>query len=177
MADEKQKALWRAEFEAYLSRVDLEEAKAGLEGLSARLSQARSLAEFLEAPKQLLFDMAQEAYFKFQGGRLKEAEAIFKGLTLFEPSIAYFHTALGTVYQKQKRYFDALVEFTLALEIEPKDVTALCNRAESFLQFPGGENLAKEDLEKLLEVDPQAKSAWAKRGKLLQNKINTLLAK
>ena len=126
-------------------------------------------------PKKMLFDIAEQAYLKFKGGRLDEARVMFRGLTLMDHTVAYFHTGLGAIYQKEQKYFDALAEYTVAIELDPEDVTAYVNRGETYYLMGLWEK-PLEDLSKAIELDPKGKDPWANRARFLKKKIEGELA-
>ncbi len=127
-------------------------------------------AELKGMPPQILFKMSEFGYLQFKRGNLKDAEIIFKGLSILDHRKAYFHTLLGAIHQRQDRWFDAIAEYTLALEIDPNDVTSYVNRGE-ILYRVGYYDEPLQDFEKAIALDPQGKNSWANRARALKNVI------
>ena len=121
---------WLKALAELLDRIDPKDSERALKDMESFIYGDATWAETQGIPRQLLFDVAEQAYLKFKGGRLKEAKDLFKGLTILDHTIGYFHTALGAIYQKEQLYFDALAEYTVAIELDPNDITAYVNRGE-----------------------------------------------
>lgn len=121
-------------------------------------------------PADMLREISKIAYFLFQKKSYKEAEVIFKGLSVIDHRNWYYHAALGAIYQKQKYYEQAIDEYTAALHIKEDEITSLTNRGESYFQL-GLEDQALQDFDKAISLDASDKNPWARRAKLLKNKI------
>ncbi|MFO1518568.1 MAG: tetratricopeptide repeat protein [bacterium] len=127
-------------------------------------------AELQGVPPKLLFEISEHGYLQFQRGRFKEAETIFKGLSTLDHKNAYYHSVLGAIYQKQDRLGDALAEYTVAVEMNPKDIASFVNRGEIYYRL-GGVEEPLEDFNAAIALDPQAKNPWANRARFLKNAI------
>jgi Flp pilus assembly protein TadD len=99
-------------------------------------------------------------------GRLKEATSIFEGLVVVDSHNPYIQGILGSIYQQQHRYELALIRYNNALELNPDDVNALCNRGEVLLT-QGKFQEAAIDLKRAIELDPEKKDGAANRARLL----------
>src|SRR3972149_3255258 len=76
------------------------------------------------------YSVAELGYTMFEQGRLRDAQTIFQGLVISNPYDAYFHTMLGSIYQKQGFVDGALEEYSLALALDPANLEADGNRGE-----------------------------------------------
>lgn len=161
---------WLTSLKELLDRIDPKDTERALKDMEAFVFGEATWREVQGIPKQMLFDIAEQAYLKFKGGRLEEAGQLFKGLSLLDNTIAYFHTALGAIYQKEQKYFDALAEYTVAIELDPKDITAFVNRGETYYLM-GLDEQPLEDLEAAIQLDPESKDPWANRARFLKKKI------
>ncbi len=124
-------------------------------------------AELQGISAELLFEITEQAYLLFQRAKLHEAAIILTGLTLLDEKNAYYHTLLGAIFQKAGKLTEALAEYTLALEIDPNDVTSCVNRGEIYYQC-GVEDAALKDFEKAIALDPSEKDLWANRARVLK---------
>src|SRR5262245_16809689 len=107
-----------------LDRIDPKDSEMALKNIEEFIEGDATWAQVQGVPQQMLVDIAERGYLKFKSGRLGEAETLFKGLSMIDHKTAYYHTALGAIYQKQEKYLDALAEYTVATELDPQDTTA-----------------------------------------------------
>ena len=168
-------AEWIEALNELVARIEPKDTEKALEDMKEFVEGDATWAETQGIPKQMLFDIAEQAYLKFKGGRLKEAKDLFKGLCLLDHTVAYFHTGLGAVYQKEQQYFDALAEYTVAIELDPGDITAYVNRGEVYYHM-GLDEQPLEDLDQAIALDPEGKDPWANRARFLKKKIEDELA-
>jgi len=135
-----------------------------------------TLAQLENMSREKLYDFAELGYSLFQSGKLEEATRIFEGLVTYNPYDAYFHSALGAIYQKQKMYEQALKQYDLAIKLNPKDICSLTNRGETYLTL-GKIKEAANDLKIAVSLDPQQKDPWAMRSRALITAIQSALGK
>lgn len=166
---------WLVALHELLERIDPKDAEQALKDIEAFVEGEMTWAEVQGIPQQLLFDIAERGYLKFKGGRLQEAESLFRGLSMLDHKTAYFHTALGAIYQKQENYLDALAEYTVALELDPEDITALVNRGEVYY-LVGYVDEPLQDFEGALRLDPEGKDPWGNRARFLKKRLEAELA-
>jgi len=127
-------------------------------------------AELFNFTPQMLLQMEEFGYAQFKIGRYPDAERVFKVLTVLDWNNHYYHSMMGTILQRQKRYGEAIAEYTQAIELYSKDVVSLTNRGEIFLQH----NLlteAEEDLKKAVDTDIDGKNKWVNRAKMLLTQL------
>ena len=125
-----------------------------------------TLAQLEGISREQLYDFAELGYTMFKSGKLEDASKIFEGLVTYNPYDAYFHSALGAIYQKQKRYDDSIRQYDLAIKFNPQDTCSFANRGETFLML-GRLQEAAQDFQKAIELDPDEKDPWAMRARAL----------
>ncbi|MBI2083095.1 MAG: tetratricopeptide repeat protein [Deltaproteobacteria bacterium] len=125
-----------------------------------------SISDLARFPKKKLMRLAEIGYFKYKYGRYQEAMKIFETLIAVDNANPYYHTALGGVYQKMGRYVDAVVEYTRAYRLNPKDLCVFVNRGEIYLKHKNFRKAA-EDFRNAIVLDSEGKSLWANRARSL----------
>lgn len=158
-----------------LDKIDPKDSEKALKDLEEFIHGDSTWAQVQGIPQQLLVDVAERGYLKFKSGRFKEAEILFKGLSILDHKTAYYHTALGAIYQKQENYLDALAEYTVAAELDPEDTTAFVNRGEIYYML-GLEDEPMQDFESAIKLDPEGKDPWANRARFLKKQFLEELA-
>jgi tetratricopeptide (TPR) repeat protein len=161
---------WLGTLKELLDRLDPKDGEKALENMGAFVDGDMTWAQVQGIPQQMLVEIAERGYLKFKSGRFKEAEDLFKGLVLMDHRTAYYHTALGAIYQKQSNFFDALAEYTVALELDAQDITAYVNRGEVYYLM-GLDEQPLKDLEEAIKLDPNKKDPWANRARVLKKQI------
>ncbi len=122
------------------------------EQLLALINKEATFQDFFNLSDDVLLAWANQGYLFYKQGKYEEAEVIFKGLVTLNPKVAYYHTALGSLYEAQERYDEAVEEFNKALEIDENDICALVNRGEISLR-KGDVLKAADDFKKGIELD------------------------
>lgn len=125
-----------------------------------------TLAQLEGRSRDELLDHAETGYAAFRADDMDTARAVFEGLVSYDPYVAYFHSALGTVYQRAGRLDEALRQYELALKFHPHDTAALVNRGEVLLGL-GRRAEALEHLQRAIACDPERKDPWALRARWL----------
>ncbi|MBI4211475.1 MAG: tetratricopeptide repeat protein [Deltaproteobacteria bacterium] len=123
-------------------------------------------AELFHFTPEMLFQMAEHGYAQLQAGRLQDAERVFKVLTVLDWNNSYYHSMMGTILQRQKRYGEAIAEYSQAIELYHDDVVSLTHRGEIYLQH-GLLDDARKDLERAVTLDPAKENRWAGRARIL----------
>lgn len=125
-----------------------------------------TLGELEGIGKDVQYGLAEQGYKMINSGKLGDAEKVFKGLIALDPFDSYFHTALGSILQKQDVKDEAIVEYSRALQINPFNATALANRGE--IHFQKGELLeAMRDIQAALHNDPEGEEPATVRCRVL----------
>lgn len=153
---------------------DIEEAVKGFLTGDLTLAQLEGMtAENLYAIADLGYDLLEE-------GKLTEAQKIFEGLNVYNPFDSYFHSALGSIYQKQGKKEEALKRYQAALELYPEDINSWTNAGELMLGMAGEYHAtgrsddavslfegAINAFRKSLELDPEGATGSALRARAL----------
>ena len=100
--------------------------------------------------------VSELGYALAEQGRNAEAIAIFEGLVALAPATAYFESALGALWLREKNYRRAIQYLNKALETDSKNIPSRVNRGEALLQL-GEPEKAREDLEFVLAQEIDAK--------------------
>jgi tetratricopeptide (TPR) repeat protein len=125
-----------------------------------------SVSDLMGLPRKKLSRLAEIGYVKYKYGRYPEALQIFKTLSTLDSINAYYHTALGGVYQKLGKYVDSVISYSRSLRINPKDVCPHVNRGEIYLRHRNFKKAA-DDFKNAILLDPQGKNLWANRARSL----------
>lgn len=136
------------------------------EVLHAFLNDKISLAELKGITKDQLLVLSEAGYVKFKHGRIEEAEKIFQGLILLDHRNAYFHAMMGAINQRKDRPIEAIMEYSLAVKIDVKDINSFVNRGEIYLKHKNYRKAA-EDFRAAILLDPKGLNLWANRARSL----------
>lgn len=156
--------------EAKLAQKSPEEKKASLEKLEKFISGEMTWAEVKGFPKVLLKELAHLGHSRFKAKDFPQAEAIFKGLSILDHNNWYYRTSLGAIYQRQGLFEEAVDEYSAALLLNEKEITALANRGECYMMMEDFQK-ALQDFKAVTQMDPEQKNAWGKRAHLLYKKL------
>jgi len=129
-----------------------------------------SWAEMFGIPKKTIHDMVEYGYLQFQAGRYEDAERFFKMLTIMDWKNSYFHSMMGSILQRQKRFGEAVAEYSEAIKLNPNDVVSLTNRGEIYMQHKLLDD-AVADFDKATLLDPKKENKWANRARVLKAQI------
>ena len=134
-----------------------------------------SWADLSQYTPEKLLKIAEMGYNQFQLGESDSAERLFKGLSVIEPRNFYYHQMLGAIYQKKDRTSEAIVEYTISVDLNPKDLVSLTNRGEVYFKL-GVNELAAADFDQAIALDPKSEDKWANRARMLKEQV-TLMQK
>lgn len=127
-------------------------------------------AELKGYPQSFLKLLTQTSYMIYKSGDLGRAEILFKGLAIIDHTNWYYRSVLGSIYQKQKQYTQAIDEYGMALSLNEKEIASLTNRGECYWHLNNQAN-AEADWKLAIQLDPQLKTPWGKRASTLLNKV------
>ena len=82
------------------------------------------------------------------------------------PYDAYFHTVLGSIYQKQENIDGALEEYSIAIGLDPANLEAYVNRGELLIR-KGNFEYAASDFKNAMQLDPDGQNPSANRARAL----------
>ena len=112
------------------------------------------------------YGLAEIGYQLFLQGKYDEAKKIFEGLIVLNPYDGYFHSVLGSILARSGEPDKAIQEYAIAINLEPKDLQVLVNRAELILKKVQFED-ALSDLKKAIAMDPDGLHPAVIRAKAL----------
>ncbi len=112
------------------------------------------------------YGIAEIGYQLFSQGKYSEAKKIFEGLIVLNPYDGYFHSVLGSILARTGESDKAIQEYSIAINLEPKDLQILVNRAELILK-KGQFEEALSDLKKAIAMDPEGLNPAVIRAKAL----------
>jgi Flp pilus assembly protein TadD len=125
-----------------------------------------SVADVAGLSRKRLRQLTEVGHTKLRYGRLDEATEIFKALARVDHKNYYYRSALGGVYQKLKKWVEAVANYTIAIRLNPHDTASLVNRGEIFLRHDKYKKAA-EDFRNAILADKQGKNLWANRARSL----------
>lgn len=132
----------------------------------------RWLELYKMGPEELL-EIAKAGFVHFENGRNAAARRIFRGLSVVDPENFYNHSMVGAIAQREEKWAEAILEYSVALDLNPEDLTSYTNRGECYFRL-GFFDKAKHDLSAATRRDPKKQNAWANRARLLQQQIQTI---
>ena len=96
-------------------------------------------------------------YVHDHAAAVKYFDKLIKSGQRAEPIMYYLR---GESLFKLDRYAEAIRDFSMALEMEPDNQNAFQRRGAAIMAMTGDADLAKKDLEKAIELDPQVDRAY-----------------
>lgn len=135
-----------------------------------------SWADMFNIPKKLVRDMVEYGYLQFQAGRYEEAERFFKMLTIMDWNNSYYHSMMGSILQRQKRFGEAVAEYSEAVKLNGRDIVSLTNRGEIYMLHKLFED-AVGDFQKAISFDPKKENKWANRARVMLMQIDQIKKK
>ena len=129
-----------------------------------------SWADLSKYTPERLLQIAEMGYNQFKLGRYDSAERIFKGLTVIDPENYYYHQMLGATFQRKDQYPEAIVEYSVAFELNKQDMVSVTNRGEVYFKL-GIYELANADFDAAIILDEKGDDKWANRARMLREQI------
>jgi tetratricopeptide (TPR) repeat protein len=123
-------------------------------------------AELTGLTMQEAYAFAEIAYNLFEQGKYDQAQTIVEGLVISNPYDGYFHGLLGAIYGRKGMHEEAAEEYSIAIELDPTNLSAFVNRAEILLQH-GEIELALKDLKSAIDLDPKGEKPFGVRARAL----------
>jgi len=124
---------------------DIEEAVSGFLVGDITLAQLEGISA------EEMYSIADTGYDLFEAGKLEDAKKIFEGLACYNPMDAYFHSVLGSIYQKEENFEEATKQYRGAVELYPEDISSWTNLGETLFVWAGRLQTAG-DTEKAVEA-------------------------
>lgn len=159
-----------AKLEEEYKDIPEEELAAGAQKIQDFINGHIGWADLFNFTPEMLFQLAEFGYTQFQNGRYEDAERVFKTLTILDWNNNYYHSMMGSILQRQKRYGEAIAEYTQAIELSAEDAVSLTHRGEIYLQH-GLLKEAREDFERAILLDPEGENRWANRARMLLTQV------
>jgi Flp pilus assembly protein TadD len=147
--------------------------KSGAERFKSFLRGELSWAEIFNMPPEMTKQMIEYGYLQFQNARYEDAERFFKVLTILDWNNSYYHSMMGSILQRQKRYGEAIAEYSVAIGLNPSDIVSYTNRGDIFFQHNKLDE-AEADLIKAVQLDETKEDKWANHAKVLLLKIKVI---
>ncbi len=127
-------------------------------------------ADLADWTPEKLHETAKEGYAQYEAAQYDQAEIIFKGLTVLDPDNFYYHQMLGACFQQQKKFAESIVEYSIAVDLKPDDITSFTNRGEVYYELKLWD-LAERDFNEAIRLDTTGGDRWANRSRLLLKKL------
>ncbi len=156
----------------------VEEIEEAIEGF---LTGDLTLAQLEGMTAEDLYGIADMGYDLLEEGKVDDAQKLFEGLNVYNPFDPYFHSVLGSIYQRQGNMEDALRHYESAVELYPEDINSWTNAGEIMLELSAewmSDEEKKSDAETLfqeaihclqqsIELDPEGENASSLRARAL----------
>ena len=137
-----------------------------MEKLLAFIEERISIADLKGIRKDQMDTLSEMGYIKLKHGRVDEADIIFKGLTILDHRNAYYHACMGAVHQKKERPVEAIMEYSIAINLNRRDMSSRVNRGEIYLRHKNYKKAA-EDFRAAILLDSTGSDLWANRARSL----------
>lgn len=121
------------------------------------------------------YAFAEIGWTLLQQGKLQEAQAVIAGLVLSNPYDSNLHALLGSVHGQRGSTDEALREYGIAIDLDPKNLAARVNRAELLLRT-GRIPEAVEDLKQAVALDPKGEKPAGVRARALAGATSRIVA-
>ncbi len=140
-----------------------------------------TLAQLEGLSAEDLYGIADMGYDLLEEGKVDEARKVFEGLNVYNPFDPYFHSILGSIYQRLGESDMALRHYESAVELYPEDVNSWTNAGEIMLEKSAelmqaektreaAETLFKEAihcLDQSIKLDPEGENPSSLRARAL----------
>lgn len=166
-------AAWVPKVEQALKQVPAEHLEKAKKEVDKMLSGDLSWADLSQYTPERLMQIAELGFNQFRVGQYDSAERLFKGLTVIDPDNYYFHQMLGATFQRKEKYAEAVVEYSVAADLNPSDVVSFTNRGEVYFKL-GVFELAIADFDKAIALDTKSEDKWANRARMLREQIRLM---
>lgn len=160
-----------ASIEEQYKDVPAEEVERGARKIKDFIDDKLNWAQLFDFTPEMLFQVAEFGFMQFKTGRYEDAERVFKVLTVLDWNNAYYHSVMGSILQRQKRYGEAIAEYSQAIELDPDDIVSYTNRGEVLLMH-GILDEATADLDQAMRLDPDGEDEFANRARVLRKEID-----
>jgi len=80
---------------------------------------------------------------------------------------------MGSILQRQKRFGEAVAEYSEAVKLNPNDIVSLTNRGEIYMQHKLFDD-AVSDFDKAIALDPKKENKWASRARVMKMQVEQI---
>jgi tetratricopeptide (TPR) repeat protein len=164
---------WVPKIEEALKNVPKDQLEKAKKEVDKLLTGDLSWADLSQYTPERLTQIAELGFNQFRSGQYDSAERLFKGLTVIDPDNFYFHQMLGATFQRKEQYPEAILEYSVAADLNPTDVVSFTNRGEIYFKL-GIVELANADFDKAIGLDAKGEDKWANRARMLQEQIKLM---
>lgn len=157
----------------YLKTIPREQKEKHVEEFKKYLEGEMTWGEIVHITKRMQKEIARVAYLKFKMGDFARAESLFKGLAIIDHTNWYYRAALGAIFQKQKKYHDACLEYTAALSLKESEPSCLVNRGECFFMQVQHDQ-ARADFDVVVQSTLAPNNPWMMRAKVMIKRLDLM---
>ena len=125
-----------------------------------------NLAEALKLEPQQMAALIALGHQFYENGKYKTAKDIFQGIQVLDAKNPYAPAILGSIAQREKKYANAISQYSLAIALHPKGISLLVNRGECYLA-EGKLAEAGADFRDAIQLDPKQTDPAANRARFL----------
>lgn len=161
------------QLEAALKQVPPDQLGAAKKEADKLLAGDLSWADLSKYTPERLMQIAELGFNQFRIGQYDSAERLFKGLTVIDPDNYYFHQMLGATFQRKEKYPEAIIEYSVASDLNPSDLVSITNRGEVYFKL-GIFEMATIDFDRAILLDPKNEDKWANRARMLREQIRLM---
>jgi len=161
------------QIEAALKNVSADKLAAAKKEAEKFLTGDMSWADLTQYTPEKRAQMAEMGFNQFRMAQYDSSEKIFKGLTIIDPENFYYHQMLGATFQRKEQNAEAILEYSIAADLNPKDVVSITNRGEIYFKL-GIFELANADFDRAIGLDPKNEDKWANRARMLREQIRLM---
>lgn len=157
----------------YLSTLSDDEKKKSLEQYRKYIAGEMTWGEIRGITKRMQRELARYAHLKFKMKDFKEAEKMYKGLAIIDHTNWYYRAALGAVYQKQRKYDDAIDEYDISIALKDDEMSNYVNRGECLMMIKDFSG-ARKDFDTVTTRDLPKNNSWMVRAMAFQARLTIL---
>ncbi len=161
------------QIEEALKKVPADKLAAAKKEAEKFLSGDMSWADLTQYTPEKQARMAEMGFNQFRLAQYDSSEKIFKGLTVIDPDNFYYHQMLGATFQRKEKHAEAILEYSIAMDLNPGDVVSITNRGEIYFKL-GIFELASVDFDRAIGLDPKNEDKWANRARMLKEQIRLM---
>jgi tetratricopeptide (TPR) repeat protein len=129
---------------------------------------------FFGFSKQSIEAMAALGFNLYEQGKVRDAEAVFRGLVALDGTQYYGYAGLGALALLEEKSEEAVTYLIKAVELNPNDATVHANLGEALLRQARFDDAAKH-FDRALDLDPEEADAGANRARAILEGMEILI--